>query len=514
MHCAVDENTGYAGLAAYKKQMEEKTPYVTLVDCGDAIQGDAIGLVSKGEYPVQIMNRTGYDLAVLGNHEFDYGMERLSALIGTATAQYLGCNIRYSGNGENALSGVKPYQIVSYGDTDVAFIGVCTPENITSSTPVFFCDETGQFVYDFYGGGDGEDFYRQVQKTVDECRSRGADYVIVLAHLGVDEDSAPYRSIDLIEHTEGVDAVLDGHSHSVIPCQIIKDKSGMEVPLSSTGTALTYIGQLTITSGGIVTTGLITYPEKDEETAGYIREIQGNFEEDMGRVVGHSEMPLSVSSEEGIRMVRSRETGIGDFCADAYRAVSGADIAMVNGGGIQADLPAGEITCGDLIGVHPFGNTLCVAEVRGQDILDALEMANRAVQAEYGDGGNAVGENGGFLQVSGITFTVDTTVASTVETDENEMFVSCGDVRRVKDVMVRKEDGSYEPLDPRQTYTVASQNYLIKRGGDGLNMFMDKPLTVDGGLADYMILETYIKEELGGVIDREYAGPQGRIAIR
>ena len=153
VHCAVDENTGYAGLAAYKKQMEEKTPYVTLVDCGDAIQGDAIDLVSKGEYPVQIMNRTGYDLAVLGNHEFDYGMERLSALIGTATAQYLGCNIRYSGNGENALSGVKPYQIASYGDTDVAFIGVCTPENITSSTPVFFCDETGQFVSDFYGGG-------------------------------------------------------------------------------------------------------------------------------------------------------------------------------------------------------------------------------------------------------------------------------------------------------------------------------------------------------------------------
>lgn len=514
VHCAVDENIGYAGLAAYKKQMEAKTPYVTLVDCGDAIRGGAIGMVSKGEYPVQIMNRTGYDLAVLGNHEFDYGIERAAALLEEASAQYLGCNIRYLGDGENPLAGVKPYQIESYGDTDVAFVGVCTPENISSVTSSVFRDEEGQFVYDFYGEGDGESFYAQVQETMNTCREKGADYVIVLAHLGVDEDSAPFRSIDLIEHTEGVDAVLDGHSHSVIPCQIIKDKSGREVPLSSTGTGLVYIGQLTITSGGNITTGLIAYPEKDEETAGYIRDIQANFEEDLERVAGHSEIPLSISSETGVRLVRSRETGIGDFCADAYRAASGADIAMVNGGGIRADLSAGEITCGDLIGVQPFGNTLCVAKVSGQDILDALEMANRAVQAEYSDGGNAVGENGGFLQVSGITFTVDTSITSTVETDDNGMFVSCGNGRRVKDVMVLQEDGSYALLDPRRTYTVASQDYLIKKGGDGLNMFMDKPLTVDEGMADYEILETYIRENLGGVIGREYEKPQGRIVIQ
>lgn len=514
VHCAVDENIGYAGLAAYKKQMEAKTPYVTLVDCGDAIRGGAIGMVSKGEYPVQIMNRTGYDLAVLGNHEFDYGIERAAALLEEASAQYLGCNIRYLGDGENPLAGVKPYQIESYGDTDVAFVGVCTPENISSVTSSVFRDEEGQFVYDFYGEGAGESFYGQVQETVNTCRDKGADYVIVLAHLGVDEDSAPFRSIDLIEHTEGVDAVLDGHSHSVIPCQIIKDKSGREVPLSSTGTGLVYIGQLTITSGGNLTTGLIAYPEKDEKTAGYIREIQANFEEDLERVAGRSEVPLSISSGTGVRLVRSRETGIGDFCADAYRAVSGADIAMINGGGIRADLPSGEITCGDLIGVQPFGNTLCVAKVSGQDILDALEMANRAVQAEYSDGENAVGENGGFLQVSGITFTIDTSITSTVETDDNGMFVSCGNARRVKDVMVLQEDSSYALLDPRRTYTVASQDYLIKKGGDGLNMFMDKPLTVDEGMTDYEILETYIRENLGGVIGKEYEKPQGRITVQ
>lgn len=514
VHCAVDENIGYAGLAAYKKRMEEKTPYVTLVDCGDAIQGAAIGLVSKGEYPLQLMNRTGYDLALLGNHEFDYGMERLTGVIRTSKAQYLGCNIRYSGEGENALAAVKPYQIRSYGDTDIAFVGVCTPENITSSTPVYFTDETGQFVYDFYGGKTAEDFYRQVQKTVNECREKGADYVIVLAHLGMNDDSTPFRSLDLIEHTQGVDAVLDGHSHSVIPCQMIKDQSGKEVPLSSTGTELAYIGQLTITSGGTIVTGLISYAEKDEDMAAYIREIQADFAEDRNQVVGRSEIPLSISCESGIRMVRNRETAIGDFCADAYRIVSGAEIALVNGGGIRADIPAGDITCGDLIDVHPYGNSLCVASVSGQDILDALEMANRAVQAEYHDGENAVGENGGFLQVSGLTFTVDTSIPSSVVMDDREMFVSCGDVRRVKDVMVLQEDGSYVPLDPKQLYTLASQDYLIKRGGDGLNMFMDKPLTVDEGLADYQILIDYINGSLGGVIGTEYEKAQGRILIR
>ncbi len=514
VHCAVEDNIGYAGLAAYQKYMEEKTPYVTLVDCGDAIQGDVIGLLSEGEYPVQMMNRIGYDLAVPGNHEFDYGMERLSRLIQEAEAAYLCCNVRYTGTGESALKEVSPYRIERYGDVEVAFVGVCTPENITSSTPTYFMDEAGEFVYDFYVGDNGEEFYTQVQATVDECLEKGVEYVILLTHLGVDEDSAPFRSINLIEHTEGVHAVLDGHSHSVIPCQVVKNKSGGEVLLSSTGTELNYIGQLTITPGGTITTGLITYPEKDEETECYIDEVLGSFEEDMKRVAGHSEADLSIASKDGIRIVRSRETNLGDFCADACRIVSGADIAMVNGGGIRANLPAGDITYGDLLAVHPYGNTLCVAQVSGQEILDALEMANRAVQAEFSDGTNAVGENGGFLQVSGITFTVDTSVESSVAMDENEMFVSCGSVRRVKDVRVLQEDGSYAPIDPDRIYTLASQNYLLKRGGDGQRMFMDNPLILDEGTMDYQVLIDYIANHLGGTIGKEYAVPQGRIVVK
>ena len=513
VHCAVEENIGYAGLAAYKKHMEEQTPYVTLIDCGDAIQGGAVGAVSEGEYPIQIMNQIGYDLAVPGNHDFNYGIERFSQLIQDAGAKYLSCNIRYTGAGENALEAVELYHIEKYGDVEVAFIGACTPESITTSMPTYFMDESRKFIYDFYIQDNGKELYTQVQAAVDECLGKGAEYVVLLTHLGVDEDSAPFRSIDLIEHTEGVDAVLDGHSHSVIPCQVLRDKSGSEVLLSSTGSKLNYIGQLTIRPGGTITTGLISYPDKDEETENYVREILNSFAEDMKRVVGHSGVALSISSADGIRMVRNRETNLGDFCADACRMVSGADIAVINGGGIRADLPAGDITYDNLLTIYPYGNTLCVAKVSGQEILDALEMANRAVQAAFCDGTNAVGENGGFLQVSGLTFSVDASLESSVVMDENGMFVSCGDMRRVKDVKVLQEDGSYAPMEPDKTYTLASMNYLLKEGGDGLCMFMDNSLDVDEGMTDYQVLITYINDYLGGSIGEEYDEPQGRIVV-
>lgn len=514
VHCAVDADIGYAGLAAYKNWVQEKTPYVALVDCGDAWQGDAIGAVSRGEYLVDIMNQVGYDFAVLGNHEFDYGMEQLSTLLEKSEAQYLGCNIRYTGQGTSAVSALKPYEIVSYGDTDVAFVGVLTPESIVKSTPAYFMDEAGEFVYDFCGGS-GEALYAQVQKTVDECRAEGADHVVVLAHLGDDEGSAPFRSTDLIAGTNGIDAVLDGHSHSVLPCDVVKNKDGDKVLLSSTGTGLANIGQLVITAGGDITAGLIgDFPDRDAETDAFVKGIQSQYEAELEQVVAHTDVALTTVSESGIRLVRSRETNLGDFCADAYRTMAGADIAFVNGGGIRADIAAGDITYGDLIAVHPYGNTLCVAEVTGQEILDALEMASRATMAETDDGDDAVGENGGFLQVSGLTYTIDTSIPSTVEVDEAGMFLSCGENRRVRDVQVLQPDGSTAPLEPDKTYTLASHNYLIKLGGDGLNMFMDNTLTVNEGMADYQVLITYITDHLGGTVGSEYARPQGRITVQ
>ncbi len=513
VYCAVDENIGYAGLAAYKKQVEEETPYVALVDCGDALQGDAIGTISQGEYLVDIMNKVGYDFAVLGNHEFDYGMERLAELMEMSDAAYLGCNVDYTGSGENALSALQQYEIVDYGDTKVAFIGISAPESISQSTPAYFMDENGDIVYSFCSDS-GEALYSRVQETVDSCREEGADYVIALTHLGDDESSAPFRSTDLIAGTSGIDAVLDSDSHSAIDSDMVENEEGREIPLSSSGTGLENIGQLTITPEGDITTRLISdFEEKDSDMESFIADIQSEYEEELQQVIAGSDVELTTESEDGVRLIRNRETNLGDFCADAYRQIAGADIAFVNGGGIRADLPEGDITYEDILAVHPYGNHLCVVEATGQEILDALEMGSRSTMAETGDGEKAAGESGGFLQVSGLRYTIDTSVDSTVKVDKDGMFVSCGQQRRVKNVEVLQDDGSYEPIDVDETYTLASHDYMLRQSGDGFTMFAGNEMVVEEGMVDYQILITYISDYLGGSIGEQYSSPDGRITV-
>ena len=514
VHCGVDENIGYAGLAAYKEKTEEKTPYVTLVDCGDAIQGEVIGTVSNGEYLIDIMNEVGYDLAVLGNHEFDYGMDQIGDLIDQANAQYLGCNIRYTGNGENELDDVKPYELIEYGDTLIAFIGVSTPYSVTSSTPTHFMDENGAYVYEFAAGDGGLLLFECIQNNVDECREAGADYVVLLTHLGDGDESSPYSSIDVIQATTGIDVVLDGHAHSEISCRVEHNKDGEEVLLSAVGTKLENIGQLVITANGHISTGLIDFYEgKNDAIVTAIGEIQSDYEAEVGKVVAHSDISLSCSDEEGIRKVRNRETTIGNLCADAYRAMAGTDIAFVNGGGIRDDLPKGDITYADIIAVHPFGNTLCSIEVTGQEIIDFLEHVNQFVQTEASADGIAVGEDGSFQQVSGLKFIVDTSIPSSVVLDENGSLLSIEGERRVKNIMILNHTGEYEPIDPEKTYTMASHNYLIKEGGSGTDMFMDNVLLIDEGMLDYEILINYITENLNGELSELYSETEERIVI-
>ena len=514
VHCGIDENIGYAGLVSYKEWVEEKTPYVTLVDCGDAVQGEVIGTVSNGEYLIDIMNEVGYELAVLGNHEFDYGMEQTGDLIEQANAQYLGCNISYTGEGDNELADVKPYEIIDYGDTSIAFIGVSTPYSVTSSTPTYFMDENGEYIYEFAAGEGGSVLFECIQKNVDECREAGADYVVLLTHLGDADEFSPYSSIDVIGATTGVDVVLDGHAHSEISCRVEKNKDGDEVLLSAGGTKLTNIGQLVITADGHITTGLVDfYTEKDDAITEVIEDIKASYEAEMGKVVAHSDIALSCSDSEGIRRVRNRETTIGNMCADAYRAMAGTDIAFVNGGGIRDDLPEGDITYADIIAVHPFGNTLCAIEVTGQEIMDFLEHVNQFVQTEASADGLAVGEDGSFQQVSGLKFTVDTSIPSSVVLDENGMFVSIEGDRRVKDIMIMNDSGEYEPIVADKTYTMASHNYLIKESGSGTDMFTDNVLLIDEGMIDYEILINYITENLNGEMSALYSETEGRIVI-
>ncbi len=504
VHCAIDTNIGYAGVAAYEKAYEDAGYDVLLVDCGDAVQGAAVGTLSTGEYIVDIMNEVGYDVATIGNHEFDYGVDRFNELAELAEYPYVSANFTDL-EGNTILS---PYAVLEAGGYSIAFVGASTPETFSKSTPTYFQDEEGNFIYSFCGDNDGADLYAAVQAAVDDARAEGADYVVVLSHLGTEASSVPFTSTDLIANTSGIDVVLDGHSHSVWEMEIEQNKDGEDVVMSSTGTQLTALGSLTIDAEGNLATQLHTETIfQDDETAAFIDGIEAQYADTLATVVATSDVDLTIydpteTDADGnpIRLIRSQETNLGDLCADAYRAISGADIAFVNGGGIRDSIPAGDITYEQIIAVHPFGNALCVVEATGQEILDALEMSVRHVPDE----------TGGFLQVSGLTFEVNMGVESSVVVDDADMFVEVAGDRRVQNVLV-----GGEPIDPEATYTLASHNYMLKSGGDGYTMFADNVLLQDEVMLDNQVLINYITESLGGVVGEEYSDPygQGRITF-
>lgn len=520
VHCAVDAKTdkegkltniGYAGVAAYRDEMAALlgAENVTLLDAGDALQGDAIGTMSKGSYLTDIMNQVGYTLFVPGNHEFDYGMARMQELMGQMKAKVISCN--FTDLKTNKLV-YAPYAIIAYGERKIAYVGVTTPESFTKSTPAYFQDESGAYIYGFCEANNGKDLYAAVQAAVDAARKEGAGTVIAVGHLGVDSQSSPWCSTDVIANTTGIDAFIDGHSHSTVASELHPNKDGSkQVVLTQTGTKLAGIGRMTIKADGTITTGLISgYTQQNLETLAFITEIENKFAADLAQKVGYTDVALTTQDPAtGNRRVRTGETNLGDLCADAYRFVLGngktgeefgpADIAFVNGGGVRADIDTGDITFGEVISVHPFNNVGCVVEATGQEILDALEMAARL----------APEENGGFLQVSGLTYTIDTTVASTVETDDKKSFVKVAGERRVKDVLV-----GGQPIDPNKTYTLASHNYMLLDGGDGINMFRDNKVLVQPVILDNQVLITYIRDFLNGTVGEDYADPYGQDRIQ
>lgn len=503
VHCAVAEDEesqvlGYAKVAALKKELEEAGSEVVLVDAGDAIQGEAIGTLSSGEYIVEIMEKVGYDIAVPGNHEFDYGMEQFLKLAEEADYNYISANFTDLTVNEPVFDA---YEIEEIDGVKVAFVGICTPKTITSSTPVYFQNDAGEYIYGFRQDETGTALYDCVQSAVDAARAEGAQYVVAIAHLGIEAECSPWMSTELIGNTTGIDVVLDGHSHSTIEGEQVKNKDGKNVLLTSTGTKLSAIGKLTIAEDGAISSELVyDYEGSDAEVEAFIADIQAEFEETLNTVVAKTDValvinePSTLDKEEKVRIVRNAETNLGDLCADAYRYVSGADVALVNGGGIRVDILAGDITYDDIISVHPFGNELCMVEATGQQILDALEMGARVTPEE----------NGGFLQVSGLTYEIHTDVENTVKVDENGMFVAVEGDYRVQNVMVGDE-----PLDPDKTYTVASHNYMLKNAGDGINMFTECELLLEDVMLDNQVLITYITEGLGGVVGEEYADPYG-----
>lgn len=507
VHCAVEADAengrlGYAAVAGLRDELDAEGYDVILIDVGDAIQGEAIGTLSDGAYLVDILEKTGYDIAVPGNHEFDYGMEQFLTLAEEADYDYISCNFTDLVTGESVF---PSYVMKEAGEKKIAFVGICTPYTITSSTPTYFQDEEGNFIYGFQQGENGEALYTAVQNAVDEARAAGADYVIAAAHLGIETSCSPWTSVEVIENTTGIDVVLDAHSHSVLKHELVSNKDGEKVILTSTGTKLNAIGQLIIAEDGSISTELITEGiSVNTEVESYVQDVMSEFDELLNEVVAYAEVdlviyePSTLDDEEPVRIIRNAETNMGDLCADAYRYVTGADIAMVNGGGVRANILSGDVTYNDIINVHPFGNEVCMVEATGQEILDALEMGARYVPEE----------DGSFQHVSGLTYEINLNVEQSVKTDENDMFICVDGEYRVQNVMVGDE-----PLDLEKTYTVASHNYLLKDAGGGLNMFVDCPLLLEDIMLDNQALLTYIEEGLDGVIGEEYADPygQGRI---
>ena len=298
------------------------------------------------------------------------------------------------------------YKVLTYGDVKVAYVGIDTPETFTKSTPTYFQDGNGNYIYSFQQGNSGKDLYAAVQKAVDAAKKDGADYVVALGHLGDNGSTEEWKAQTVIANTTGIDVFIDGHSHEQIE-KTAANKDGKDVVWVQTGTKLANIGKIVIdTETKEITHELVSgYDKQDEAVAAFVKEKNDAFEAQLQEVVAKSEVELTINGADGKRLVRSGETNLGDLCADAYRVMLGADIAFVNGGGVRANIAAGDVSYEDIINVHPFGNEGCVVETTGQKILDALEFGSR----------NYPEENGGFLQVSGLTYTIDATVARSEE---------------------------------------------------------------------------------------------------
>lgn len=481
-----EEGLSYSMLAAYKNTFDN----VILVDAGDHIQGTAYGGMDEGRTIIELMNATGYDLATLGNHEFDYGMERCLEVTEDADFPYVSCNFHSLETGENILDS---YHMVEKAGKKIAFVGITTPETLTAVRPSCFQNESGEYIYDIRGGKDGSELYNSVQNAIDMAEEDGADHIIALAHLGTDESSQPYTSIDVIRNTTGLDAMIDGHSHSTVEGDIVKDKDGNDVVLTQTGSYLDAVGKMTI--GDTITTELVTEldVEPDEKVKNIENEWIDEIEKTLGEVIAYSEVVLDNFDENGNRLVRKQSTNTGDLSADALywffeNMDMDVDVAVMNGGGIRNGAISGEITYLDCKEIHTFANVACLQTVSGQQIKDALEWSVQGLDQ------SGETESGSFLHISGGRYSIDLSIPSTVQHEDGVWMGAPTGEYRVYDIEIfNKETGEYEPLDLDAKYNIAGSNYFLRDLGSGFNMFEDAVNVLDYAGEDYMVLAEYFK---------------------
>ncbi len=512
VHTYIDNDLSYDNLAYLKQDTAQVAAGVLLVDAGDHVQGTAYGSMDKGQTIVELMEAAGYDLATFGNHEFDYGMAR-ALEVASGTVPYVSCNFYHEVDGVAGETVLDAYQIFEVGGLKIAFVGITTPETFTKSTPAYFQDEDGNYIYGIAGGTDGAALYEAVQTAVDAAAAEGADYVIGLAHLGVDPASQPWTSTEVIANTTGLDAVIDGHSHTTVPMELVENADGEEVVLTQTGSYFDAIGRMVITAEGI-TTGLIEYAEETDAESGevlatyltldgeYFTEVgvdatvetikndwMLSVDEQLGEVIGYAEVVFDNYDAEGNRLVRKQETNTGSFAADALYYLFqnmdlDVDVAIMNGGGVRNKAITGELTYKSCKEIHTFGNVACLQTITGQQLLDALEWGARDV-------GNA--ECGGFLHVSGVTYEIHSYIEPTVQKDDKGVWIGgpTGEYR-VQNVQIL-QNGEYVALDLEAEYNLAGYNYTLRDLGDGFAMFDGAVNVLDYVMEDYMVLANYVQ---------------------
>ena len=481
----------YAAIAALKKSIEDTGRDVLLVDAGDHIQGTAYGSMDDGATIIELMNEAGYDLATPGNHEFDYGMARAKAVLREADFPYVSCNWVDLRTGFNVLPSVKFFFV---GGRKIAFVGVTTPETFTKSTPAYFMnDAQTKYIYDILGGEDGQKLYDAVQEAIDKAEFWGADTIIGLGHLGVDPSSSPWTSEEVIAHTHGFTAFIDGHSHTVMANKQVTDASGKAVTLTQTGSYFKNIGKMTVGADGTITTELInTYEGLDAAVAATASNWISAVDDMLGEEIAVGDTKFYINDPAtGKRRIRSGETNLGDFVADGIYTYFNeieelhCDVAIMNGGGIRTDVEAGPWSFKTCKTVSPFGNVACLMSVTGQQIQDALEFGARFAGAEGK-------ENGGFLQVAGARYTIHPMIPNTVQTNDKNVWTGSATTPRVSNVEIYdKTTGTYQPLDPNATYALAGMNYTLRNLGDGFAMFDGATLIKDYVSEDYLVMSSY-----------------------
>lgn len=491
VHTHIEKDLNYSVIAGLKAQYENEGLPVVLADIGDHSQGTAYGGMDQGNSMIDLMNAAKYDVATIGNHEFDYGFEGFVTNYNRAKYKYTACNFF---DLKTKKTYAPSYIIMDKGDVKVAFVGVMTPETISKSSPAYFMDKDMKgYIYDIKAGKNGKSLYKTVQKAVNKARKE-ADYVIILSHLGVDESSKPYTSKELIANTTGIDAVLDGHSHTTIEKEMVANKKGQNVLLSQTGCYFDKIGRLVINKEGKIDTKLLGAKDINVPFVASVKDLQDQWkaqvDADLNTVIAECSFDIKISDAEGKRLVRKEEVSMGDFVADGFYYYLNevekldCDVCVVNGGGVRSDVKAGDwsyLTCKT---VSPFGNVLCMIRVSGKTILDMLEFGER-----FAGSGS---ENGGFMQVAGLTFDVDSSIPNTVKTDDSKIWTGSPDKYRVNNVKVyNKKTGQYDALDVNKSYTLGSINYTIRNMGDGFAMFGDAVLEKDYIIEDYLASARY-----------------------